>query len=331
MDSMKRHGLLFAAALALLLVRPAPACAISFFTPVYKKEAATCAEALEKKNFSAAIAAGQQAVEAKGDYFESRHCLGRAYAGAGMTAKAMEQLRAALPLADTPNQTMVLNSDLGQLLQKEKDYVKALERYDTALAYAIVTQDMRTRGLTLANMASLFRERGEIEKALEYYRRAVDEGEVAAAGTALNNMGTILFDKKDYADALDAYSRAAVLGERLKNPLTAGIALLNTGNVLLAQLDFAGAEAKLTQGLAKIKSAKDGYWEAAANEYFGRLYIALGDTAKAKVSFTTARDGYRANRYEYEAQQMELRLRELDAAPPASAPPGGVTVEPLPR
>ncbi len=337
MDCMKRPGFPIAAMLMVLAAGAAPAEAISFFTPVYKKAAAACADALAAGNYSAAIAAGQQSVEARKDYFASRQCLGKAYAGAGLPLKAIEELRAALPLADTPNQTMVVNSDLGQLLQKEKDYVKALEHYDTALAYAIVTQDTKSRGLTLANMASLFRERGEIEKALEYYRRAVDEGEAAASGTALNNMGTIFFDKKDYPAALDAYGRAAALGESQKDDLTAGIALLNTGNVLLAKQDFPAAEAKLTEGLAKVKSAKNGYWEAAAREYFGRLHIALGETAKAKGSFEAARDGYRANHFEYEAQQMEMRLREMDADAAKAgggeaAPPGqNVTVEPLPR
>lgn len=331
---MKRQRLFFhtAAALAFLLARAAPADAISFFQPAYKRDAAACADALEKGNFSAAIAAGQKSVESKNNYFESRHCLGKAYARAGLAPKAIEQFRAALPLTETSNHTMVLNSDLGQLLQKEKDYVKALEHYDTALAYAIVTQDRRTRGLTLANMASLFREREENDKALEYYRRAVTEGEEADSGAAWNNMGNILSAKKDFAGALDAYGRAAALGEKLKDPLISGIALLNTGNVLLAQKDFTAAGAKLTEGLAKVRSAKDGYWEAAAHEYFGRLCIASGDAAKAKEYFAGARDKYRANHHEYEAQQMEMRLRELDAPGAGDAPAGGaVSVEPLPR
>lgn len=339
MVCMKRQRLFFpAAALAFVLASAPPADAISFFTPAYKREAAICAEELDKGNYSAAIVAGQRSVEEKKDHFESRYCLGRAYARAGLASKAMEQLRAALPLAETPNHTMVVNSDLGQLLQKEKDYPKALEHYDNALAYAIVTQDKRTRGLTLANLASLFRERAETDKALEYYRRAVAEGEEADSGAAWNNMGNILFAKMDHAAALDAYGRAAAVGEKLKDALTSGIALLNIGNVLLAQKDLAGAGTKLGEGLAKVRSAKDAYWEAAAHEYFGRLHIASGDAGKAKEFFTAAREKYRASHYEYEAQQMDMRLRELDSAAQsktggaADAPPGGaIAVEPLPR
>ncbi|MBI5638101.1 MAG: tetratricopeptide repeat protein [Nitrospinae bacterium] len=317
-----------AAALAFLLACAAPAYAISFFTPEYKKDAAACAEALEKGNYSAAIAAGQKSVEAKKDYFESRHCLGKAYAKAGLASKGIEQLRAALPLAETPNQTMVVNSDLGQLLQQEKEYAKALEHYDTALAYAIVTRDKRTRGLTLANLASVFHEREEDGKALEYYRRAAGEGDEADSGAAWNNMGNILFAQKDFAGALDAYGRAAALGDKLKDDLLTGIALLNTGNVLLAQKNFSAAETKLGAGLAKVQSAKNGYWEAAAHEYFGRLHAAAGNVGKAKEFFGNARDKYRANRHEYEAQQMDMRLRETDTAGPAD---NAVTAEPLPR
>ncbi len=334
---MKRQrSFVYAAVLAFLLGRAAPAGAVSFFVPVYKREAAACAEALEKGNYSAAIAAGQRSVEAKDNYFGSRHCLGKAYGKAGLASKGIEHLRAALPLAETPNQTMVVNSDLGQLLQKEKDLVKALEHYDTALAYAIVTRDRRTRGLTLANLASLFREREESDKALEYYRRAVKEGEETDSGAAWNNMGNIFFAQKDFAAALDAYGRAAALGVKLKDDLVTGIASLNTGNVFLAQGDLAAAEAKIAEGLAKARNAKDGYWEATAHEYFGRFHIASGDVAKAKEYFGRARDKYRANHNEYEARQMELRLREIDnqaqTASPVGAPPkGAVTVEPLPR
>ncbi len=336
MVSMKRQRLcIHAAALAFLLARAAPADAIGFFTPVHKKEAAACADALEKGNYSAAIAAGQKAVSAKKNHFDSRHCLGEAYAKAGLNQEAIEQLREALMLAETPNQTMVVNSGLGQLLQKEKDYVKALEHYDTALAYAIVLRDKRTRGLALANLASLFHDREENGKALEYYRRAVDEGEEKDTGAAWNNMGTILVAQKEYAAALDAYGRAAALGEKLKDNLSCGIALLNTGNVLMAQKDFTAAGAKLAEGFAKVQGAKDRYWEAAAHEYFGRFHAASGDMAKAREFFAGARDKYRANHNEYEAQQMELRLREIDAADAAKtagAPPeGAVTVEPMPR
>lgn len=325
-------------ALVFLVACAAPASAISFFEPVYKREAAACAAALGQGNYSAAIVAGQKSVEAKKDHFESHRCLGKALASAGLVSKAIERFREALPLAETPNQTMVINSDLGQLLQKEKEYVKALEHYDTALAYAIVTRDTRVRGLTLANLASLFHERDENGKALNYYRRAVDEGEDVDAGTAWNNMGTILFANKDYAAALDAYGHAATLGLKLKDNLTLGIALLNVGNTLLAQKDLAGAGAKLAEGLAKVQSAKDVYWEAAGNEYFGRFYFASGEVAKAKEYFAAARDKYRLAHYEYEARQMELRLREIDAsdavkpAAVAEVPPeGAVTVEPLPR
>lgn len=337
---MKHHRSFFLAAFALAvpLASARPAAAISFFKPVYKEDAAACAEALGQGNYSAAIAAGQKSVEAKNNYFESRYCLGRAYAKAGLAAKAIEQFREALPLAETPNHTMVVNSDLGQLLQKEKDYLKALEHYDTALAYAIVTRNKRTRGLTLANLASLFHEREENNKALEYYRRAVNEGDEADSGAAWNNMGTIFFANKDYAAALDAYAHAAEVGEKLKDNLISGIALLNAGNALLAQKDLAAAGEKLAAGLAKVQSAKDGYWEAVAHEYSGRFYIASGDVAKAKERFGAARDKYRAIHYEYEARQMELRLREVDvsdavktAAPAAAPSEGAITVEPLPR
>lgn len=338
MGFMTGHRPCIHAALVFLLAGTAPVEAISFFKPAYKKEAAACAAALEQGDYSAAIAAGQRSVEAKNNHFESRYCLGKAYARGGLAGKAIEQLREALPLAETPNQTMAVNSDLGQLLQKEKDYRKALEHYDTALAYAIVTRDKRTRGLTLANLASLFREREENNKALEYYRRAVDEGEEADSGMAWNNMGTIYFARGDYAAALDAYGRAAGLGERLKDNLTAGAALLNAGNALLAQKDYAAAGEKLAAGLAKVQSAKSGYWEAAAHEYLGRYHLASGDTVAAKKYFGAARDKYRAIHLEYEARQVEWRLREIDAAGAANTvgtgetpPEPAVTVEPLPR
>ena len=322
-----------AAAFALLLTCAAPATAISFLIPQHKKDAAACAAALERGDYSAAIAAGRKSVDLEKDYFDARYCLGKAYAKAGMAARGIEQLRAALPLAETPNHTMVVNSDLGQLLQKEKEYVKALEHYDTALAYAIVTRDQRTRGLTLANIASVFREQGNDVKALEYYRRAVGEGEAADSGAAWNNMGNILFAKNDFAGALDAYTRAAALGEGMGDDLLAGIALLNAGNVMVAKKDFPAAETKLSEGLARTRKAGNKFWEAAANEYFGRLHAAAGDMAKAKEFFGGARDKYRANRNEYEAQQMEMRLREIAAAGPANAAgaPGAVGAEPLPR
>ncbi len=305
---------------AALVAAPLSAHAVSFFTPQYKKETAACTEALEKGDHQTAIAAGRRAAELKPNYFESRYCLGKAYAKADLPQPALKELYAALPLAPSPNNTMVVNSDIAQLLQREGDYVKALEHYDTALAYAIVLQDRRTKGITLANIAATFEAQGKEEKALEYYRRAVAEGEEADAGAAFSNMGNILFARKEYDAALDAYQNAALIAAKGKNDLLNGIALLNMGNVLLTQKKFPAAEKNLSQGMEAVQKGNNPYWEAVAHEYFGRYYAAAGLLQKARESFTEARARYTALGAANEARQMELRLKELEANDPLHAP-----------
>ena len=93
-----------------------------------------------------------------------------------------------LPINARSKEAYVYYRD-GLSAQNDGDYAEALENYDEALK---LEDNPTDRGETLKNMAIIYMSNGEEERAIQTYRRALDEN--SNQPSCLKNMG-LIFEK----------------------------------------------------------------------------------------------------------------------------------------
>ncbi|MGE0360974.1 MAG: tetratricopeptide repeat protein [Vicinamibacterales bacterium] len=210
----------------------------------------------------------QRALAGEPNHDEARRYLGRALAALGRVDEAVAEWRKAL--AVRPNNWQVL-SDMGLALYQATRYDEAEAAYrqlaemqpDNVIAFQMLGTVNQVRGRNdealgfyeraiaispvpqaLSNMGALYHARGDYSRAVDAYRRALEQRPNAAA--THRNLGDSLLRLGRGADARAAYRRAAELAEaaRAVNPADA----LNLAS-LAVYLQKAGESAEATRRL----------------------------------------------------------------------------------
>ena len=190
----------------------------------------------------------------RGDFGEALRWLGRMLRTDGKTAPIPQE--------------SVAHLNMARCHLYRGDFVAAEQHLENALERCQLFNLVAVRAEIFESYGNLYRERGELERASEYYGRA--ERAYDEAGIALNR--TELFEERallgmqigDYATAQSQIERLLAARPVDKDELGFYTASLTRGRILTAQGQFAEARSSLTDALQYFHSRGLYYYEAQA-------------------------------------------------------------------
>ena len=138
----------------------------------------------------------QRALAVEPNHDEARRYLGRALAALGRIDEAVAEWRKALVLR--PNNWQVL-SDMGLALYQAARYDDA----EAAYRQLVTLQPDNVIGYQM--LGTVNQVRGRNDEALAFYEKAIA---ISPVPQALSNMGSLYHERGDFARAVDAYRRA---------------------------------------------------------------------------------------------------------------------------
>jgi tetratricopeptide (TPR) repeat protein len=257
--------------------------------------------ALERGNEAASLF---QALHDSPNEAHAHNLSGTARLYTGEYAGAHEQFQQALEIDrrthDARGEINRLNN-IANVYFFQGRYLEALENYQTALRRAEQSAgeswSASRRQLELTNLAILYEQLGQNQKALDYYKQALagpsalNPGE---HGQLLSNVGTLYRRLGDAVKALETYREAQKLFER-EHLSDAEIHMLqNVGIALALDLrDTGGAAAAFTQALTMAESKSNRREIVLAHLFRGESELRAGDWKSAAVDFNAALAGAR--------------------------------------
>jgi len=250
---------------------------------------------LQKGNFQKAVECYRQAVDAMPDYYEAYYAMAKAYEGLGQQDKANQCMNNARELesGDTDEQKPREELPPSPVTPKRPVTLQEIELPDKAGK--------------LIELGELFEQKGELEKALEYYRQAAKEDPKCVP--AYLRQGQVYVKKKYISKAWFLTKRAHLLEP--KNP-----EILHTlGVIRTYQHDYPEAVKFIRQSLA-IRPGS-----AVVYNDLGNAYLKMGKLRETLECFRKAVELDPYNR-EYKDMLAEVEnavprfTQEVDKKPP---------------
>ena len=194
-----------------------------------------------------------------------------------------------------------LNNIAGAFFFQGK-YLDALEGYQTVLRRAEENASQpwgaNRRQMALTNLAVLYEQLGQNQKALEYYRQALSGQsalEPSEHGQLLSNAGTLYRRLGDAVKALEAYREAQQLFAREHLSDSEIHVLQNVGIALALDMqDTRGAEHSFTAALVKAEATSNRREIVLAHLFRGEACFRAAQWNAARVDFAAALEGSRA-------------------------------------
>jgi len=241
-------------------------------------------DSFRNEDYDAAIKTGLKAIKAEGG-FDAHLITGAAYYKKGKPDKAIPYLEKAKTLAQTQEKFAAVYNFLGLSYYSVGKTDKALYYFSQQLKIARELGDKKAMASGLNNIAGVLRDKGELEKALGYYKESlqyVSTKDLVALGTIHNNIGNIYAVKKDYLKAIDYYKKAINYAQEGGYYLGVGPMKLNLGESYRKVKDYSNAQKELLKGLEMVQGAGIRIWEATGCLYLAKLYRDLGQYETTK-------------------------------------------------
>ena len=148
----------------------------------------------------------------------------------------------------------------------------------------------KSLSLALNSIGIIFYNKGDNDKALNYYSRSLkireEIGDKKGIAATLNNFGIIYQDQGDYVKAIDYYTRSLKTNEEIGDKNGEANTLSNIGRIYTEQGDTSKAIEYLTRSL-KIKEAiDDKRGMATAYNNLGSIYFGHSNIVKAMEYFS---------------------------------------------
>ncbi len=236
----------------------------------------------------------------RGDFGEALRWLSRMLRKERAGAKSAHGVAAVLA-APMP-QEAVAHLNMARCYLYRGDFAASETHLDSALERCQLFNLVAARAETFETYGNLYRERGEIERAVEYYGRAArayDEAGIALTRTELLEERALLsLQTGDFAAAQAQIDRLIGERPREKDELAFFTASLTRGRIMTASGDFAAARQGLTEALDYFHAHGLYYYEAQASAAIALCDLRLGEELELVERLRRAID--LAVRYDYE-------------------------------
>lgn len=249
-----------------------------------------------------------QSAEERNDEHYTRliaHNLGTPAGIRGDFGEALRWLRRMLrsDQRDAPMpQEAVANLNMARCYLYRGDFAACEGHLDSALERCQMFNLVAARAETFETYGNLYRERGEIERANEYYERAgraYDEAGINLTRTELFEERALLtLQVGDFATARNLIDRLISARPREKDEMGFNTASLTRGRIMIAQRDHESARQELNEALQYFHIHSLYYYEAQACMALATCDLELGEEQKMQEHIRRAVD--LAARFDYE-------------------------------
>ena len=125
----------------------------------------------------------------------------------------------------------------------------ALDDYQSANRLFSAKHDLRGQSKSLQNIAGIYDEAKDYDRALSYYRQATEiyQADDALALSAFNGAGITYQHLNRYAEAETSFRRAEDIAVRLKSPMLEASVLANIANALVLQKKYDAAQHEIAR------------------------------------------------------------------------------------
>ena len=158
--------------------------------------------------------------------------------------EAIETYRKCLGLEPEPSERIALHILIGNSFEVQGQLEEALGNYHEAMDLAKQFSNRAGLAGALNNIGAVYREQGELKKAVDYHQRALEINQEIAprsseTATCLDNIGRVHHEQGEPKKALDYYQRALEIDQEIA-PRSSGTAtnLNNIGGVYHEQGEF---------------------------------------------------------------------------------------------
>jgi transcriptional regulator with GAF, ATPase, and Fis domain/predicted negative regulator of RcsB-dependent stress response len=234
----------------------------------------------------------------------------------GDTAGAVEQLRAVLAEATTPELArarLLALLGIANALVRHGVHEDAMESARQALKLALELDNPRYQGVALRMISASHSQRGEVQAAFDAAQRAVEaatlSGDPLLVAQTSHRRAEVLVNLGRTQEAVAEFERCVAFCRSHGENFVLCIALGGLGEGLLAIGAFAAAEKYADDALAVSKTIGSRYAEANSYDLIGRIAEAKGDLAGALAA---QRERFRVDA-EIRSEQSERRLDRVRA------------------
>jgi len=264
-------------------------------------------------DYKRAIEAGKIAVEKYPEDVLAYSCLGVAYYNIGELKLAYENMKKAESLTNNKEILMYIYNRIGLILARMDYSDDALLYFSRSLNLARDLGNTDMQADLLNNIAAIYDDKGELDKALSYYEESLSlkTNEKDKAPT-YNNIALIYYKKGDYQEVVEYFQKAIEMNEKYGDYHDVSIGKLNFGGIYIEMKDYENAEKYLSEGLEGVKKVGDKYWEATGYALLGMLYRDKKNKKLAKKYYIHAYNLYKSVGAEGNAQFVLNEMKKLD-------------------
>ena len=175
---------------------------------------------------------------------------------------------------------------LGNVCTNLREYQKAKEYQEKALAVAIEIGDRKGEVATYGNLGAVFDSLGEYQKAKEYHEKAlavaIEIGDRQGEGTTYGNLGIVLHSLGEHQRAKEYHEKALAIEIEIGDRAGEGTTCVHLGIVFHSLGEYQKAKEYQEKALAIAIEIGDRQGEGTRYGNFGNVFHSLGEYQNAK-------------------------------------------------
>lgn len=248
------------------------------------------------------VAEAEQALAAQGQYTSVQQATiswlrAEALTRLGRPAEALPAAQGALNLLSETGVRDKLYGDvlvaLGRGYKQTGEYGLALENYQSAYEIFRDTGDTRSEAIVLQSIASIYKDAGQYDRAVEYYLTAMERhpGDIQLELAATNNLGNVYRELSEFDGALVQFERARAIAAEMQSPILEARILNNIASLNVEFDNFTEATAAIEQAFTVLPDESRIEWTRFLWAVQAEIAYGRGEYAEAARLVSATFDG----------------------------------------